>query len=173
MSTPTVMPSSPQIHSFQTQSMPSSPRSLSPEVSPARTAYAASRPKLGAKPMATQSFDSTAFTPAQSRSPLAQSVVVNPPYRPSSQPNQLNKPNYDLSLPAAAPMPSFTSPMAPAQSNPPFMTSFAPTMQYSAPKPAFATPPLGGGGILAPSKPPQKTYGKPTSNDWADFDPLA
>ncbi|KAJ7184210.1 kinase-like domain-containing protein [Mycena filopes] len=79
-------------------------------------------------------------------------------------PIQPQKPNYNISLPASTPLPSF------ATSTPPINFSSSPMM---------ATPPamgMGmGGGLLAPSKPPQPSWSaqKTNKSSWEDFDPLA
>lgn len=78
-----------------------------------------------------------------------------------SQPTRISfmAPNYDIPLPPSNPIPSFSSlPLQPSQPAPP---------------PFFNA----GMSLLAPSKPPQPTWGstttnKPNNNDWGDFDPL-
>ena len=80
-----------------------------------------------------------------------------PPVQPTQ--NSFTAPNYSISLPPSNPIPSFsTPPLQPSQPTPP---------------PFFNA----GMGVLAPSKPPQPTWGsattnKPNTNDWGDFDPL-
>lgn len=85
---------------------------------------------------------------------------LSQPIQPS-QPTQnaFTTPNYNLSLSPNNPIPSFsTPPLQPSQPAPP---------------PFFNA----GMGVLAPSKPPQPTWGSTATNkqnntDWGDFDPL-
>ena len=91
---------------------------------------------------------------------LSQPMQPMQPIRPSqSTQNTFAAPNYSISLPPSNPIPSFSAPpLQPSQPTPP---------------PFFNA----GMGVLAPSKPPQPTWGsgttnKPNSNDWGDFDPL-
>ena len=153
------------------QSLPSSPKLPSSKLlSPPS--------RLGAKPISPTSFNSSAFSPPSQPSNIGSSPFMQPMQpqstsgygqssgRTPSLQQQIQKPNYDISLPT-------TSPMAPMVPSPP-ASNFSGSFGASASPPPFANPPTLGS-ILAPSKPLQPSWNanKKTNNDWGDFDPLA
>ncbi|KAJ7043254.1 kinase-like domain-containing protein [Mycena alexandri] len=157
-------------NTFQTRSVPSSPQHSSFQPRPSRlgTLPAASPPSFSFPSPPAQRPSYT--TPAASQSSLSSAFsqhaayTPQPAYTPQTQPIQPQKPNYNISLPASTPLPSF------AASTPPINFSSSPMR---------ATPPamsMGmGGGLLAPSKPPPPSWSaqKTNKSSWEDFDPLA
>ncbi|KAJ7771771.1 kinase-like domain-containing protein [Mycena metata] len=160
-------------NAFQTRSVPSSPQHSSfqprpsrlgtlPAASPASFSFPsppAQRPSY-TTPVASQSSLSSAFSQPAAYTPQPSAYTPQPAYTPKTQPIQPQKPNYNISLPASTPLPSFVA------STPPINFSSSPMM---------ATPPAMGGGLLAPSKPPQPSWSaqKTNKSSWEDFDPLA
>lgn len=112
-----------------------------------------------AQPLSQSNGSSGVMQPSsmQYRGGLSQPMQPIQPSQPTK--NAFTAPNYNLSLSPSNPIPSFsTPPLQPSQPAPP---SF-----FNA-----------GMGVLAPSKPPQPTWGSTTTNkqnntDWGDFDPL-
>ncbi|KAJ3559888.1 hypothetical protein NM688_g66 [Phlebia brevispora] len=170
----------------QSMSLPSSPLAAnSPPQHTRPHAITRSSRGLGATPISSSSFNSSAFSPptqsrpslfTPARSSLSASNPLNP--QPQRQPTLSQSqappaPNYNISLPPAPIMSSASmAPMTPLASSGP-MASVMPT---PAAPPVFAT---NMGGILAPSRPAQPSW--PTNgtakqlskDDWGDFDPLA
>lgn len=175
--------------------------------------------KLGAKPMSASSFNNGFSSPTQSRPSLSTTTTapLQPRHTgtssqtswPSMQPMQPNntgslsstipthaqvstppqRPNYNLAMPAAAPIPGtipFSSGSPPQRPNynlslssitPMTASTPPPPLGFSAPPtltPMQATPPVMGG-LLTPSRPAQTSIPsqKLSNNDWGDFDPLA
>ncbi|KAF7796885.1 hypothetical protein EIP86_008070 [Pleurotus ostreatoroseus] len=180
----------------QTISLPSSPMAATSSSHYSRPSPSTRSIRgLGATPISSTSFNSTAFSPplqarpslsTPARSSLSNSTRLVPQtsQRPPAmqaqpiQPQAPSAPNYNIALPPApmmstAPMASM-APMAPSIPNA-SMAPMASSMPAAAP-PLFAA---NMGGILAPSKPTQPSWptngaGKQLSKaDWGDFDPLA
>lgn len=153
------------------QPLPSPPKLPSPNSLPPPS-------RLGAKPISPTSFNSSAFSPPAQPSNIGSSPFMQPMQpqstsgygqssgRTPSLQQQIQKPNYNMSMPT-------TSPMAPMVPSPP-ASNFGGSFGASASPPIFANPPTLGS-ILAPSKPSQPSWNanKKTNNDWGDFDPLA
>ncbi|KAL0947336.1 hypothetical protein HGRIS_013455 [Hohenbuehelia grisea] len=170
----------------------------SPPISPSYASSSHSRAStLGAKRINSSSFNSTAFsstpptrsslsssplTPnrtggsmgaAMSAAPLQPTFTggFTQPAASSMQPQQPQRPNYNISLSSMNPM---TQAMAPNPIMQPTQPVMASTPMFAAP--AVASPPAMGG-MLTPSRPAQPSWnaaGKQSSkSDWGDFDPLA
>lgn len=168
----TIQPSIALSSQAHTHSLPSSPRiSTTPLVS--------RPPRLGAKPIPSTTFDSSAFTsstlhpsqpnrisstPAQPQR-LASFTMPPPPLSPAQ------KPNYNISLSDFAAMSPSTGASVPNYTSSSYTTlqSTSPTFSMSSP-PLHASP-LSMGSMLAPTRPTAVT--RPISkDDWGDFDPL-
>ncbi|KAF8919611.1 kinase-like domain-containing protein [Mucidula mucida] len=179
------------ITSSATQSLPASPRYSQ-----------SSSNRLGAKPIPSSSFNSNTFPPpptnrvASLNSPSRQSFGSIPAFNaasmvplqpsstggsiPTSPAFQPSKPNYSISfsMDSTPSMSTFqSSPMSASPAPPMFSSSpMQPPLFATPPPQPVQTPPPGMGGILAPSKPSQPTWGTSTSklskSDWGDFDPL-
>lgn len=112
-----------------------------------------------AKPLSRSNGSNGVMQPSSTQygGSLSQPMQPIQPSQPTK--NTFTAPNYNISLPPSNPIPSFsTLPLQPSQPAPP---------------PFFNA----GMGVLAPSKPPQPTWGstttnKPNNSDWGDFDPL-
>lgn len=147
-------------------------------------------PRMGAKQVASSTFNTTAFSSTSharqsSDSPSSLMQPLQPqgtggfakssPSTPSLQ-QQIHKPNYNIALPVISPM---SPPMAPKIPTPPappnFGGNFIPPPKSMSSPPLFAAQPVMGS-LLAPSKPTQQPWNatkKSTDSDWGDFDPLA
>lgn len=168
--------SSPPLQHQQSQSLPSSPKFTNPGIGMSSKPTSSRPSRLGANPVPSTSFNSSAFSvPTESRpslgsrSTLATStpfVVPTPPLQPTISAFHAPAPNYNISL--------NPTPLMPMTSSPPLVPQ-GPSMGSMSN--------MGGmGGILAPSKPSQPSW--PTTaatsapkqlskDDWGDFDPLA
>lgn len=195
LQSPTISPPPAPFQQQQnTQSLPSSPKHTVSSLglasrarnntgfapSPASTSYNLSTQK--------SPIQSRPTFPPQQRSSLSTSVPLvpqapNTTYSASMITTPSAAPNYNISLPPAAPMPSLaTQAMHPMQ--PLFASSVAapfnaPTFSSAPLMPSGPAMGMGMGSALTPSRPPQPTW--PTNSganplsktDWSDFDPLA
>lgn len=154
----------------QIQSLPVSPKFASP-------------PRLGAKPVTSPSFNAPALSHSRQSStslmqPLQPQGTGGYSKSGSSTPSlqqQIQKPNYNIALPAISPIPppiAPTIPTTPAN----FGGHFSPPPTSMSSPPLFAAQPAMGS-LLAPSKPTQPSWNatkkSSTNSDWGDFDPLA
>jgi len=127
-------------------------------VSTSTSSYSAPNYNL-AQPLSRSNGSNSVMQPSSTQygGGLSQPMQPIQPSQPTQ--NTFSAPNYNISLPPSNPISSFSNlPLQPSQPTPP---------------PFFNA----GMGVLAPSKPPQPTWGstttnKPNNSDWGDFDPL-
>ncbi|KAF9070376.1 kinase-like domain-containing protein [Rhodocollybia butyracea] len=163
------LPASPQSTSIQPMKLGSSKPYLAPQFAPPPNHRASSSGFVlplsstsTASPFVA-SMQPNSFSPTQPVPPL------------SGGPLQPSKPNYNISLPAAAPSLPVAAPSSALGflGSPSTMGSMQPAMRPSG---VMGNSSIAGGGLLTPSKPPPppwKTSNKPSKDDWGDFDPLS